>query len=295
MDFSDSVICNIMVRRKNALGAIIAWTSIKLQINEYQLDFPKWSTSFDTAKWFANITDLQLSQETKNTHMHKHTDTLVSSLTELPQLANGIRADKGKLARLLAMAPSSSSWEPWWVACLATWRTEEETRARTTATLYPQAVWHGNLPQAWHKPWPKMMALCPCCRPLPQPFTSAEHLQSQLYPLHKVLRLILPQHTLCLQNWTLPGWLTASSGAVGYAVYRLLSDKWEDTGFNNFGYKPAIGLHQFLPESCHRCSFQAYLYLRDMDPLCAYRPTHKQAIISYYTLQSVSDSMWADC
>lgn len=102
------------------------------------------------------------------THALTLTHTFASSHTELPQLADGIRADTGRPARLRAMAPGSR-------AVSVSHNMEDRGGDRSESHCYTTspgcAAWQ-SLPQPWHKPWPKMMAQCPCRRPLPQPFTS---------------------------------------------------------------------------------------------------------------------------
>lgn len=70
---------------------------------------------------------------------HKDAQSFASLHKERPLLADGIRADTGRPARLHAIAPSSRA-----VVCLTTRRTGEQTGMRATATIYPRAVWHGN-------------------------------------------------------------------------------------------------------------------------------------------------------
>ena len=88
--------------------------------------------------------------------MCTHTFFFSPSHKELPQLADGIRADAGRPARLCAMAPSSSA-----AVCLSTWRTGKRTGARGTVTVSLGSAAESSLPESWHKLWPKMMALFP--------------------------------------------------------------------------------------------------------------------------------------
>lgn len=124
--------------------------------------------------------------------MQRDTNThFVFSHPELPQLADGIRAEPGRPARLCATAPGSRA-----VVCLTTWRTRKQTGARATATISLGCVASQSLPQPWHKPRPKMMAVCPCSRPLPKLFTPAEHFQSPLQLWNEALYLTLTQKHL---------------------------------------------------------------------------------------------------
>lgn len=97
----------------------------------------------------------------------------------------------GRPARLCATAPGSRA-----VVCLTTWRTRKQTGARATATISLGCVASQSLPQPWHKPRPKMMAVCPCSRPLPKLFTPAEHFQSPLQLWNEALYLTLTQKHL---------------------------------------------------------------------------------------------------
>lgn len=157
---------------------------------------------------------------------HKDTHTFVSSHTELPQLADGIRADTGRPARLCAMAPSSRA-----VVCLTTWRTGEETGARATATLYPQAVRHGNhchspdisAGQRWWLSAPAAgLCLLPLCHSL-QPNTAEPATSMARGPvLNTCTILFLPSE---LDNMV---WMNKTTPSAKLCrVLRCWRDEWE--------------------------------------------------------------------
>ena len=146
-------------------------------------------------------------------------------------LADGIRADAGRPARLCAIAPSSRA-----AVCLTTWRTGEQTGEQTRAraaryTIYPRGcvAWR-SLPQPWHKPWPKMKALCPCCRPLPPPPAPAPSMARtpalSNFTIHpRTRQLALDDNTqLCLRcRWDEKHWkLNAGFHALGYECVAYL-------------------------------------------------------------------------
>lgn len=147
----------------------LARHKMNLKIKKFQLDFT------NKVQVLIKLKALPTSQIfSLKTHKHTRTHTFVSSHTKLPQLADRIRADKGRPARLLTVAPSYWSWKPQQGACLTTWRTEEETGARATATPYPGAVWHGNHCHSRDiNPGQRWWLCAPRRKPVPQPFTSA--------------------------------------------------------------------------------------------------------------------------
>lgn len=187
------------------------------------------------------------------------------------------------------MAPSSRA-----VVCLTTWRTGEQTGARATATLCPRAVRRGN---HCHSPdispgqrwWPRAPAAGLCLSHSLQPNTSRAPTVARGPALNTFTTHPLPSQLQTIRcRWI------KQHPVQSYAGFKVLM-RWIrntenqmqlDAGFHASGYKSAVGLHPPLADTHRQCKFPAAPSLWGMDPLYAYRRTHKQAIYSHYTLQT---------
>lgn len=123
------------------------------------------------------------------------------------------------------------------------------------------------------------MAWCPCRGPLSQPFTSAVHLQSLLRPWHEALCLTLAQYKFYCE--TEQYHLDENTKVMHVLIH--LQPKRER--LVNTGSIPCA--------TCLPSAFNTFFWTLTMN--VDFRRNHKQAINSSYTLQIMSDSMWADC